>query len=47
MGHSHNFKTHSGAFAAFLTKNDEISDKRPGGGGGGGGGRGMGMLRID
>ena len=33
---AHFFKTHSGALAAFPTKNNKISEKCPGGGGGGG-----------
>ena len=32
---AHFFKTHSGALAAFPTKNNKISEKCPGGGGGG------------
>ena len=40
---AHFFKTHSGALAAFPTKNNKISEKCPGGGGGGG----KGMVGIE
>ena len=39
---AHFFKTHSGALAAFPTKNNKISEKCPWGGGGR-----KGMLGID
>ena len=39
---AHFFKTHSGALAAFPTKNNKISEKCPGGGAGR-----KGMLGID
>ena len=39
---AHFFKTHSGALAAFPTKNNKISEKCPGGVGGR-----MGMFCID